>query len=107
MIKSPLFPCRIIGRDIVSPDGLVLATVGQLLHSDHAQQLAQMLNDRASQEPTPRIEFKSNVPLGAWIYCDAFGWLVNRSEVLSPEIRLRQGFTHYSIAKEKPSNPPL
>src|SRR5689334_4393811 len=105
MIKAPLFPCRLVGRDIVSPDGLILATVGQLLHPDHAQGLVDMLNAQGSPVRFHRIELNSNIPFGSWIYC-SLGWAVNRSEILTPEIRLRQGFTHYSTAKDKPSQSP-
>lgn len=54
-----------------------------------------------------KIEFRREIPFGAWLYCDVFGWACqNKSLVLSPEIRLRQGFTHYSTAKEKPAEKP-
>ena len=50
MIKTPLFPCRLIGLHIVTPDGLVLATVGALIHPDHAKQLVDMINAQAAKE---------------------------------------------------------
>jgi hypothetical protein len=54
-----------------------------------------------------KIEFKSEIPFGAWLYCDLFGWgCQNKSLILSPEIRLRQGFTHYSTDQEKPEAKP-
>lgn len=106
MIQAPLFPCQLVGRDIIAPSGLIIATVHVLIHPTHAAKLVEMLNTQAASELTPRISFKSKIPLGAWIYCEAFGWLVNRSEVITPEIRIRQGFTHYSVATEKPAQPP-
>ncbi len=56
MIKAPLFPCRLIGFNIVSPDGLILATIGQLIHPDHATELVNMLNEQAVVKQTPSAE---------------------------------------------------
>lgn len=53
-----------------------------------------------------KIEFRSEIPFNAWLYCEIFGWIQNKSLVLSPEIRLRQGFTHFSTAFEKPAVAP-
>lgn len=54
-----------------------------------------------------KITFSSEIPFGAWLYCDVFGWACrNMSHTLSAEIRLRQGFTHFSTAEEKPSEKP-
>ncbi len=52
MIKTPLFPVRLVGREIVTPDGLILATVGPLIHPDHAQQLVYMINSAAQAVET-------------------------------------------------------
>ena len=54
-----------------------------------------------------KITFRSEIPFGAWLYCEIFGWACrNKSNVLSPEIRMRQGFTHYSDTEEKPTENP-
>lgn len=55
------------------------------------------------------IEIKpdTEIPFDAWLYCQVFGWACkNKSHTLTAEIRLRQGFTHYSDAVEKPTVPP-
>ncbi len=57
---------------------------------------------------TYKIEFSSEVPFGAWLYCELFGWACqNKSLLLTPEIRLRQGFTHYSTDQEKRTQKPV
>lgn len=67
------------------------------------EELAAILAGQAIQ----KIEFKSEIPFGAWLYCETFGWACqNKSQTLSPEIRLRQGFTHFSTDTEKPKGTP-
>ncbi len=54
-----------------------------------------------------KITLHSEIPFGAWLYCEIFGWACqNKSHVLSAEIRLRQGFTHYCATEEKPAEKP-
>jgi hypothetical protein len=55
---------------------------------------------------THKIELNSHIPFGAWLYCEIFGWACqNKSQTLTPEIRIRQGFTHYHVG-EKPTDKP-
>jgi hypothetical protein len=53
------------------------------------------------------IKPTTEIPFGAWLYCEVFGWACqNKSLTLPAEIRLRQGFTHYSDTAEKPADKP-
>ncbi len=52
------------------------------------------------------ITFYAEIPFDAWLYCEIFGWACqNKSLTLSAEIRLRQGFTHYCVSDQKPTEP--